>query len=692
MTEPKVTSAVVGKLGFSEEHLFRLEELLDRPPTHAELSLLAAYRERMSPSERVKRIRDSMPRGEAASQQPSNVVSIEVDGSAMNVTARIGGCAVKVRKAADKMACGAIMTLLRELTDEGALPQIAVCGQVVGSHETLGIRALSEKLGLAMKECNSSAGIDVAAPDFFSDADLGSTGLFSPVILGVTASMPDAPATVRQDGNPVYFLSQRSRRSSKGRFAAMQICSQLSHHLMHRPYLIELKSVSEDGLGVAAARISAEHGMGITLDAARFPAAQKTSAMATILLHAGRHGLLAVISKGFEGELIRLSKEFKVDCHRIGKTSNSQMLTVKRSKKTVVSLPVELLEKVHESSAEQTGSVVVSIKPEMVDATALKKTRSYRGALLSLLASPNVAETVRRSELKVASADSVSPLVEVSSSGRTLGLDPRVGGRTAVASAARKLVCRGINPAAAVLNTFVAEDVSREQDELLREVFQGADEVARVFDIPIIDTKTTTGEKISAPVAVAGVIGAASQNFRPLMTKFKQCGDFVLMLGSHRGELGGSEYLRIVAKKEGGPPPAVDLRVEPKLRDIVLMAHTVDLIESATNVSSGGLAAALAQCVLNSPQGTGARIHMSSKITDQKLLFGETQGVVIVTVHEEAIIEIERICMQMAVPCTAIGRVTDDSRFSFNDLINVKVSELQKKHKEGLNIFRRAVL
>ena len=61
------------------------------------------------------------------------------------------------------------------------------------------------------------------------------------------------------------------------------------------------------------------------------------------------------------------------------------------------------------------------------------------------------------------------------------------------------------------------------------------------------------------------------------------------------------------------------------------------------------------------------------------------------TVHEDAIIEIERICMRMGVPCTAIGRVTDNGRLSFNELINVKVSDLQQKHREGLNIFRRAL-
>ena len=47
----------------------------------------------------------------------------------------------------------------------------------------------------------------------------------------------------------------------------------------------------------------------------------------------------------------------------------------------------------------------------------------------------------------------------------------------------QELVCSGINPAAVVLNAFVPVDILRGQDEMLREIFRGADEIARVFDI-----------------------------------------------------------------------------------------------------------------------------------------------------------------------------------------------------------------
>ncbi len=74
----------------------------------------------------------------------------------------------------------------------------------------------------------------------------------------------------------------------------------------------------------------------------------------------------------------------------------------------------------------------------------------------------------------------------------------------------------------------------------------------------------------------------------------------------------------------------------------------------------------------------GAKIHLSRKLTNEELLFGETQGLVIVTLSEEDIMEFERICMSVGVPSTTIGRVTNTNQYTFNDLININADKLRK--------------
>jgi len=57
-------------------------------------------------------------------------------------------------------------------------------------------------------------------------------------------------------------------------------------------------------------------------------------------------------------------------------------------------------------------------------------------------------------------------------------------------------------------------------------------------------------------------------------------------------------------------------------------------------------------------------------------LFGETQGLVLVTIQENDLMDFERVCMTIGIPATTIGRVTNDGIYSFNDSIKLKVKDL----------------
>ena len=61
-----------------------------------------------------------------------------------------------------------------------------------------------------------------------------------------------------------------------------------------------------------------------------------------------------------------------------------------------------------------------------------------------------------------------------------------------------------------------------------------------------------------------------------------------------------------------------------------------------------------------------------------ELLFGETQGLILVTINEMDLMEFERVCMTIGVPATTIGRVTDDGQYKFNNAIKLSVDTLLK--------------
>jgi phosphoribosylformylglycinamidine synthase len=149
------------------------------------------------------------------------------------------------------------------------------------------------------------------------------------------------------------------------------------------------------------------------------------------------------------------------------------------------------------------------------------------------------------------------------------------------------------------------------------------------------------------------------------------------LLGSHRGELTGSAYERYITNEKSDVFPMVDLKMEKRLQDVVRQGIATKLIKSAVNVSTGGISIAIAKSLLVSENGLGARIHLSRKLKEEELLFGETQGLVIVTLSEIDIMEFERICMTIGVPSTTIGRVTGIDMFTFNEAIKIKVDKLR---------------
>ena len=142
--------------------------------------------------------------------------------------------------------------------------------------------------------------------------------------------------------------------------------------------------------------------------------------------------------------------------------------------------------------------------------------------------------------------------------------------------------------------------------------------------------------------------------------------------------------------EEVGPLPMIDLIMERQIRQVILTGNQIGIIKSVTNVSAGGLSISIANSIIEGGQNIGARIHLSTKIQNEELLFGETRGLFLISISEESMIEIERLCMNLGVPCTAIGRVTDNGQYTFNDLIDIKCDKLienQEKSKNQLSAY-----
>jgi phosphoribosylformylglycinamidine synthase len=135
----------------------------------------------------------------------------------------------------------------------------------------------------------------------------------------------------------------------------------------------------------------------------------------------------------------------------------------------------------------------------------------------------------------------------------------------------------------------------------------------------------------------------------------------VLLLGEGSGELGGSEYLYIMHGLIRGTPPSLDLKREAALQQLLVRAAAAGLLESAHDLSEGGLAVTLAECCFDSGQGVDANVAAvavaSRGMIDIATLFGESASRALVSVAEDRLDELIALARDGGVPATVIGRV-----------------------------------
>ncbi|MEE8436699.1 MAG: AIR synthase-related protein, partial [Candidatus Neomarinimicrobiota bacterium] len=241
--------------------------------------------------------------------------------------------------------------------------------------------------------------------------------------------------------------------------------------------------------------------------------------------------------------------------------------------------------------------------------------------------------------------------------------------RSYLANAARKMVCIGIKP------DICSVIIQYNQDKKSSRLFlKGFKEMAQVLRLRITSPTFAVNKSDTDGIAAA----AGSKIGADLLPKgFQKAGDFISILGSHRGELGGGIYFHKIRKSSAGERPVVDLNMEPRIQDVVYTGITSGLIQSAKPVSAGGLVIALAQVLSESRDPLGARVFLARKLRNDELLFGETQGMVLLSIKENDLMEFERVCMALGVPTTTIGRVTDTGLFNFNDIVNLTVKDIK---------------
>jgi len=114
---------------------------------------------------------------------------------------------------------------------------------------------------------------------------------------------------------------------------------------------------------------------------------------------------------------------------------------------------------------------------------------------------------------------------------------------------------------------------------------------------------------------------------------FKEAGHLVYLLGRSRNDINSSEYLHKLIGIEFSPVPHFNLEEEAQLQTAISKLIKAGLIQSAHDVSEGGLFITLLESAMSS--GLGFDVHTDANFRKDAYLFGESQSRAVVTVRPE---------------------------------------------------------
>jgi len=473
--------------------------------------------------------------------------------------------------------------------------------------------------------------------------------------------------------------------------------------IVKKRLVLGMQDLGAAGLVSSTCEMASKGNCGIELDLSLVPRKEKDITPREIMLSETQERMLLIAKKDKQDNIGKIFDKWGIEYTVIGKVTSDGILRLKEREKIVGEVPAKSLAEDVPIRYYQ-GKIPAKLKEiQELNLENIPQPEDYNQALLKILASPNICskEWVYKDNKKI-SAEGTEVILfpgddagvlkikgskrgvafTTDGNGRYCYLDPLMGGKIAVAEAARNLSCKGALPRAV---TDCLNFGNPEKETIywqLEEAIKGISEACRVLQTPVISGNVSLyneskGEAIY-PTPVIGMVGIIEDYNYTCSMEFKNYDDLIVLLGENKEELGGSEYLKVIYNLERGMAPQIDLLKEQAVQNVCREAIKKELVSSAHDCSEGGLAITLAESCIKGEKG--AKIEIEDKIRSDALLFGESQSRIIISLNPKNLSLLQEIADKYQVPLLVLGSV-EGEELNINRLISIKIEQLEKVWK-----------
>lgn len=437
------------------------------------------------------------------------------------------------------------------------------------------------------------------------------------------------------------------------------------------------------GLSCATSELASAGSGGMHVELDTVPLRDSTLSPEEILMSESQERMMAVVEPHHLDAFMAICQKWDVEAVVVGEVTDGDHLVIDWHGQTVVDVPprsvahdgptydrpyarpswqdalqadgAERLDRPATGDALRDQLVAVVSSPNMADKSWVTDQYDRYVQGNTVLAQPEDAGVVR-----IDDETHLGVAVSTDCNGRFAKLDPYVGAQLALAESYRNVAVTGALPLAV---TDCLNFGSPENPDVMWQFEQathGLKDACEVLGIPVtggnVSFYNQTGDTPILPTPVVGVLGVVDDVRRRITQGFTSTGSHVLVLGETRDELSGSTWADVVHGHLGGHPPVVDLEAERALASLMVEAAATGVVESAHDLSDGGLAMALAEASFR--HGVGVAVDLDDPFVE---LFSESSARAMVVVTPERHDELVGLAQKHGVELTSVGTTGGDT-------------------------------
>ena len=474
--------------------------------------------------------------------------------------------------------------------------------------------------------------------------------------------------------------------------------------LMAADAVLSIQDMGAAGLTSSSVEMASKGGLGMEIDLDLVPVRETGMTAYEIMLSESQERMLMVIDPEQAETARAIFDKWDLDFMPIGKVTDTERLILFKDGELACDIPLAPL--VDDAPEYDRPYRPNELQPVLAT-SALQRDISLKDALLQMMGSADLASRrwiYEQYDCDVMADTLIGPggdaaLVRVHGTDKALAVttdctpryvdaDPFEGGTQAVAEAWRNICATGAIPLAVTNNLNFGNP---EKQDIMAQIVgsvNGMGKACKVLNTPVVSGNVslyneTDGEAIQ-PCPVIGMVGLIDNWKQAVGAGFTAPDKAIFVIGQTAemtdGWLGNSVFARVIAEREGGAPPPVDLDKEKAHGQFVQAQITAGQITTCHDIGDGGLLVAVAEMALSG--AVGAALSHPDGDTVLAWAFGEDQARYIVQVDDAE--AFAALLAEQAIDGCQIGTTSAHQTLTVGQNVTISIEELRTRHEGKL--------